>query len=459
MPTIDQGPPTAPLSFIGYKTDLLGSFVKASVILCSFGLITIMSILIADYYAIFSVWLPEDSSGLVFGDHEHLSKIFIFFWHFTSIWFLALQAVKGGLQTAFLIESDINDAEYVLIEKPRPGTVKSDEMGRLAEYVQQLEQWFRQYTNTNVTREVQEFKVTNSNKKFIEFECVRYIFNSKLSKFEPFQLPLHGTNADLHKYSKGLSNFEFNNRLELTGPNAILFTELSFFGGIIKEFSGVFYLYQFLMLQIWYFYAYYYMGIVLTLIITGSGVVKVMVASASQRRILEMATFRGVCNVRRDGRWTEIDTSYVVAGDIIEIEVSKDALSVDCVILNGDVVVDESSLTGEALPVPKFALKNDSSAFSEENSKVYRLFAGTTILETRPEEIGSRVTALVVATGGSTEKGNLVRGIFNFHNLIFPFRYPLSGSFYLCLSRTFKTHFSNINYMGYYHVNFINNHA
>ena len=369
-----------------------------------------MITLIADYYAVFSIWLIKDSSGMIFDDHDHLSKIFIIFWHFSTLWFLTLQIAKGSLKTAFLVETDINDAEYVSIEKVRSATVKFDDMGRLAEYAQRFEQWLRNSTNTNVNREVKEFEKTNGNKKYVEFECVRYIYNSKILKFEPFQHSLNGTNADLHKYSVGLSHLDSNSRLEMCGPNEILFTKLSFLEGLIKEFSGIFYLYQFAMLEIWYFYAYYHMGVVLTAMIVSSGVVKVLVAAAAQDRILQMVHFKNVSKVLRDGRWTEINISALVVGDCIEIEASKDALSVDCAILNGDVVVDESSLTGEALPVPKFALKNDSTFFTEESSKVHRLYAGTTILETRHEKIGDRVTAVVLATGGSTEKGKLVRG-------------------------------------------------
>ena len=373
-----------------------------------------MLTLIGDYYAIFSIWLHEDSSGMMFDDHDHLSRVFIVFWHFSTFWFIALQISKGGLKTAFLKETDLSEAEVVLIEKPRPATVKFDDMGRLAEYAQQLEQWLRHSTNTNVTREVIAFETTAANKQYIEFECVRYIFNSKISKFEPFQLHLDGSNADMHKFSSGLSQLESNNRLDMCGPNEVLFKRFSFAEGLVKEFSGIFYLYQFVMLEIWFFYSYYYMGMVLSAIIIGSGIVKVLVAAAAEDRVLEMAKFRGTCKVLRDGRWSEMETNSLVVGDCIEIEANKDTLSVDCVILTGDVVADESSLTGEALPVPKFALKNDGNIFTEESSKINRLYAGTTVLETRHEKVGDRVTAIVLATGGSTEKGKLVRGMFLF---------------------------------------------
>jgi predicted P-type ATPase len=143
-----------------------------------------------------------------------------------------------------------------------------------------------------------------------------------------------------------------------------------------------------------------------------------------------MATFYGHAKVLRDDRWIEIPSRNLAVGDILEVEANETPLSVDCVILSGDVVVDESSLTGEALPVTKFALKQDSSNFSKDSNKINCLYAGTYVLETQHKKAGEKVIALVLSTGGSTEKGKLVRDIlypvpfsfvFNEHlKIVFP---------------------------------------
>ncbi len=241
--------------------------------------------LICDYYAVFSIWVAEDTSGLIFVDHDNLSKYFIIFWHFSTFWFLGLQANKGMLKTIFLRRTSVTDATFILVEKARQTPVKFDDMGKLADYALKMEEWFRTYTNTNVSRELQQFQQTSQGKSYIEFECVRYIFNPKNRSFEPFQLEVGGKNSDLYALSKGLTGFEVNRRMDLSGPNEILFVLSSFWQGIVEEFSGIFYLYQFSMLQIWYFYAYYYMGMVLTAIIIGSGIIKVLVSTAAQEKV------------------------------------------------------------------------------------------------------------------------------------------------------------------------------
>ena len=173
-------------------------------------------------------------------------------------------------------------------------------------------------------------------------------------------------------------------------------------------------------LIIWYFYAYYYMGMVLTSIIIGSGLIKVFVSESAQRKVLQMATFVGYSKVFRNNRWTEVPCQDLVVGDVIEVVRSTDPLSVDCVLVNGEVVVDESSLTGESLPVSKVQLEEGNTNFSKEaNAKNNILFAGTTILETHQKTEVERVQAIVIATGGSTEKGKLVKDIL----------YPLPYSF------------------------------
>jgi magnesium-transporting ATPase (P-type) len=98
-----------------------------------------------------------------------------------------------------------------------------------------------------------------------------------------------------------------------------------------------------------------------------------------------------------------------IKGDVIIIEASEHPLSVDCVLLAGNAVADESSLTGEALPVSKTCIVQDNTPFSvAANGKRNCLFAGCHVLETQSES-RDHVTALVLATGAATTKGKLIR--------------------------------------------------
>lgn len=100
-----------------------------------------------------------------------------------------------------------------------------------------------------------------------------------------------------------------------------------------------------------YFYlAYWQIGLSDTCVILLAAVIKVIVRLKSERRVKKMAEHVDTCQVLRQGIWKQVSTADLVPGDVIEI-VPNQTVPVDGVILQGDIVVDESSLTGKlALP-------------------------------------------------------------------------------------------------------------
>ncbi len=102
--------------------------------------------------------------------------------------------------------------------------------------------------------------------------------------------------------------------------------------------------------------------------------------------------------VLRDGNTLEVDTSTLVAGDILLLEEGA-SINADCRLLDAsELNVDESSLTGESTPVEKniLVLKKKLPLSSQTNM----VFAGTKV-------VNGRGRALVVATGLKTELGKI----------------------------------------------------
>ncbi len=107
-------------------------------------------------------------------------------------------------------------------------------------------------------------------------------------------------------------------------------------------------------------------------------------------------------NVLRNGKEKEIDKKHVVPGDIIILEEGS-KVPADCrIIENIELKSDESSLTGESLPISKKIdkLKEDTSLADRKNM----LFAGTSIVRGRGK-------AIVVETGSNTEIGKIAKSI------------------------------------------------
>ncbi|KAG2462182.1 AT133 ATPase, partial [Polypterus senegalus] len=109
----------------------------------------------------------------------------------------------------------------------------------------------------------------------------------------------------------------------------------------------------------------------------------------------------------------------LVPGDVIVIPANGTIMPCDAVLVSGTCIVNESMLTGESIPVTKTNLPNPSrgmketdqdEVFSLEEHKRHILYCGTNVIQTR-FYAGELVKAVVVRTGFSTSKGQLVRSI------------------------------------------------
>lgn len=96
--------------------------------------------------------------------------------------------------------------------------------------------------------------------------------------------------------------------------------------------------------------------------------------------------------ILRDGKEQEFDTKYIVPGDIVYLS-AGDIVPADGKIISADdFFLNESSLTGESLPVEKFA--------NEDNA----IFSGTNV-------ISGYASFLVTTTGLTTEFGQIAQKI------------------------------------------------
>uniref|UniRef100_A0A2K5QZ89 ATPase 13A3 n=1 Tax=Cebus imitator TaxID=2715852 RepID=A0A2K5QZ89_CEBIM len=113
-----------------------------------------------------------------------------------------------------------------------------------------------------------------------------------------------------------------------------------------------------------------------------------------------------------------IFSTDLVPGDVMVIPLNGIIMPCDAVLINGTCIVNESMLTGESVPVTKTNLPNPSvdvkgkgdELYNPEIHKRHTLFCGTTVIQTR-FYTGELVKAIVVRTGFSTSKGQLVRSI------------------------------------------------
>jgi Ca2+-transporting ATPase len=120
-------------------------------------------------------------------------------------------------------------------------------------------------------------------------------------------------------------------------------------------------------------------------------------AISKLRHILKPAA-----KVKRDGKLIQISAADIVPGDILILEAGDRVVADARIISAKGLVVDESHLTGESVPVHKEekALPSDVVLADRKNM----LFAGTLV-------VGGTGEAAVTATGGTTEFGAIAKDI------------------------------------------------
>ncbi|WP_146167735.1 HAD-IC family P-type ATPase, partial [Micromonospora sp. MH33] len=131
-------------------------------------------------------------------------------------------------------------------------------------------------------------------------------------------------------------------------------------------------------------------------VVGGSALIGAVHQHNTERSLAELLSRSAVtARVLRDGAEQVVAAEELVAGDVVAVG-PGDAIPADCRVLTSDgLEADESSLTGESLPVGKTAEPVVAAAVADRHSMLYE---GTTVA-------AGHGTAVVVATGQETEAG------------------------------------------------------
>eukprot|EP00121_Abeoforma_whisleri_P017044 Awhi_evm1s15625 len=201
-------------------------------------------------------------------------------------------------------------------------------------------------------------------------------------------------------------------RLQEFGINSIPFTPTSIPMLFVSEFSTFFYYYQFIMYIVWVWFSYLFIALMEVSVVILSAIINVYIQWNNEKAIAQLTKHEATCNVKRDGNWTKLSARFVVPGDIVQVE-EKSGIPCDMVLVSGNALVNESSLTGESKPVQKTACRNESAMYNPHGSGVkHTLFAGTAVLQNETtNQKSTSPLAIVTATGINTSKGELVSQI------------------------------------------------
>ncbi|KAG5847496.1 hypothetical protein ANANG_G00126670 [Anguilla anguilla] len=263
--------------------------------------------------------------------------------------------------------------------------------------------------------------------RYFTLHSTKYYWNDKMQNFEvlngleDLELTCSSVYSD---HSTGLTDETQDHRRLFFGVNEIDVKVPSVFKLLIKEVLNPFYVFQLFSVILWSSDEYYYYASAIVFM----SVISITTSLYSIRKqyvmLHDMVASHSVVRVsvcRANNEIEEALSTDLVPGDILVIPTNGIIMPCDAVLISGTCIVNESMLTGESVPVTKTNLPNpdqekkeeeEAIVYSVEEHKRHTLFCGTHVIQTR-FYTGELVKAVVVRTGFSTEKGQLVRSILH----------------------------------------------
>ncbi|KAL7063632.1 hypothetical protein AAHC03_0913 [Spirometra sp. Aus1] len=220
--------------------------------------------------------------------------------------------------------------------------------------------------------------------------------------------------------ARPLNETEVEERRELYGENDIPLPPQGLCTLLLKEGLNPFYVFQICSCILWFSDDYYYYASCIVVISAFSLSWQLYEIRKNERALRDTVTTYGMVSVCRevDGKseFVPVDSTVLVPGDIIEIPREGTMMYCDALLLRGNCIVNESTLTGESVPVTKipYVAANTSGGeapqFEVKSASKSVLFCGTSVIQTR-NFADQNVIAVVVRTGFRTAKGEMVRAI------------------------------------------------
>ncbi|XP_049888726.1 polyamine-transporting ATPase 13A3-like isoform X1 [Epinephelus moara] len=257
---------------------------------------------------------------------------------------------------------------------------------------------------------------------YFTHHSTKYYWNDVIQNFE-FYKGLEDVKvscASIHsEHSSGLSKTLQDYRRLFFGENEIAVRVPSLFKLLIKEVLNPFYIFQLFSVILWSAEDYYYYASAIVFMSVISIATSLYTIKKQYVMLHDMVAAHSVVRVsvcRGNKDIEQAMSTDLVPGDVIIIPANGMIMPCDAVLIHGACIVNESMLTGESVPVTKTSLPSSgedaAGSYDVEEHKRHTLFCGTRVIQTR-FYAGELVEAVVVRTGFSTEKGQLVRSILH----------------------------------------------
>ena len=247
---------------------------------------------------------------------------------------------------------------------------------------------------------------------FFDNKKLRYLWAPDVNKF--LKVASFDKNIEcVYFHSQhGLTTEEQSRRRILYGNNEIEVRVQTILQILFNEVLGPFYVFQVSSIVLWAFDDYIMYASCIIVMSSLSLISSVIQIRKNQKQLRDTVVGADMVKVQREnGTYEEIGSAFLVPGDMIVIPPHGCVMQSDAVLISGNVIVNESMLTGESVPVTKTPLPDvPHELYDAKEHAKHTLFCGTRVIQTRFYD-GAKVKAIVLRTGFQTAKGELVRSI------------------------------------------------
>ena len=250
-----------------------------------------------------------------------------------------------------------------------------------------------------------------------EYKCFRYVYSKDYKAFVRIVFDTRLPFSAIHEYAnRGVSAGERHKRELLYGTNTTPVPSAFLPWLVLQELVSPFWVFQIGCFFLWVAEEYYTYAVFVVLVTVFLVTWNVIIERRDLRSLADMVEETITVNVvkyNENRQTTEVETadsSTLVPGDVVALD-GPVVLPCDMILVSGNVVVDESTLTGESDPQLKYPLPRTGAEFTQSMHQRHMLFAGTRILCIK--ESAGQAMGFVTQTSYDTAKGTLLRSILH----------------------------------------------
>eukprot|EP01133_Synstelium_polycarpum_P011199 gene11199-13056_t len=247
--------------------------------------------------------------------------------------------------------------------------------------------------------------------RMIVFKFLRYFYNEESGIYELSVFDTNYTRDDITRVKKtGMTIEQYWRQKDLFGQNIIDVPLKSVFRLLLDEVLHPFFIFQIYSIALWCTEAYYIYAGAILFIATVSAALTLRETRNNLIQLNTIARYTCQVNVLRAGQFELISSEALAPGDVIELTNGL-ILPCDLTLLSGTVVLNESMLTGESIPVTKYPLTECAGNMLSVDQNVNKRCAmsgGTKVVKIQGGAGDERIVAMVTRTGWATTKGELV---------------------------------------------------